>query len=146
MSVNCRNSYSWPLSRDTRKSYVIDNTGNRKSAKVASAMDHQHRGAGQRHAPVCDRLLQRPRVIRCRSDFRIFFLVLILYAVAVVGYRWSKSGKLPPLMSQTSLMPRGFAGSFSTRMTTTKCCSAALCAATPALREYQAATLVLAGR
>src|SRR5579864_2585022 len=39
--------------------------------------------------------------------FRIFFLVLILYAVAVVGYRWSKSGKLPPLMSQTSLMSRG---------------------------------------
>lgn len=38
--------------------------------------------------------------------FRVFFLVLILYAIAVAAYRWSKSGKLPPLMSQTSLLPR----------------------------------------
>jgi K+ transporter len=38
--------------------------------------------------------------------FRVFFLALILYAVAVVGYRWSKTGKLPSFMSQTSIMPR----------------------------------------
>ncbi|HEV2494138.1 MAG TPA: hypothetical protein VG204_13815 [Terriglobia bacterium] len=37
---------------------------------------------------------------------RVSFLVVILYAVAVVVYRWSKSGKLPPFMSQISIMPR----------------------------------------
>lgn len=38
--------------------------------------------------------------------FRVFFLLLILYAVAAVVYRWSKAGKLPPLLNQTSMMPR----------------------------------------